>query len=103
MSKCSFKLSHYKHVLKKALKFGYKFTPFSDYPKYRKCKRLIILRHDIDLNISRALEMAKIESAFGIKATYFVRLHAQDYNPFEFKTYTMLKKIIKLGHEIGLH
>lgn len=103
MPECSFKLSHYKDVFKQALELGYKISAFKDYTKINKFKKIIILRHDIDFNIERALEMAKIENNLGVKATYFVRLHAKDYNPFEFKAYTILREILKMGHEIGLH
>ncbi len=103
MPECSFKLNHYKDVLKQALKLDYKISAFKDYPKINKFRKIILLRHDIDFNIERALEVAKIDNNLGIKATYFVRLHAKDYNPFEFKAYTILREILKMGHEIGLH
>ena len=103
MSKCSFKLSHFKEILERAKELGYVFTTFRDYEKVSDSNRLIILRHDIDYSITRALEIAKIESDLNIKATYFVRLHSKDYNPFEFKVYIKLREIVKLGHELGLH
>jgi len=59
--------------------------------------QFIILRHDVDLNPSRALNMAKIEHQYGIKATYYFR-----YMPFTYNT-NIIKTISKMGHEIGYH
>ena len=103
MTECSFKLIHYKDVLKRALKLGYQLSSFKNYPKVSNAKKVIILRHDIDLDIARALEMARIEKDLRISATYFVRLHAKDYNPFECKAHSILKQILSMDHEIGLH
>lgn len=38
-----------------------------------------------------------------IRGTFFVRLHAKEYNPFSFENYRCLKFIRKTGHEIGYH
>lgn len=103
MTKCSFKLSHFKEVFKRAKKLGYVFTTFRDYEKVAASNRLIILRHDIDFRVDRAYEIAKIEKDLGIRSTFFVRLHAKEYNPFEYISYTILRQIKDWGFEIGLH
>jgi len=65
--------------------------------------RLMILRHDVDLNIEGALHLAEVEADLGVQASYFVRLHARLYNPYELRTYRILHRILDMGHEIGLH
>lgn len=37
------------------------------------------------------------------RSTYFSRVHARLYNPFEYNTYGKLKEIESLGHEMALH
>jgi hypothetical protein len=61
------------------------------------------MRHDIDLSIDNCLTFARLEHELGIAATYFVRVHARLYNPFEFHTYRKLREIESLGHELALH
>lgn len=63
----------------------------------------IILRHDIDLSISAALKMAKLEHDLNIKSTYFALFSSNFYNLHDGKTAQTLKQISNLGHEIGLH
>jgi hypothetical protein len=100
---CSFTFTHYKNILRKAKDNGYTFITMEEYAKGKRADKLIIIRHDIDFSPSSALEFAKIENEFGVRAAYFVRVHADNYNPFGFKTYNEIRKIIELGHDIGLH
>lgn len=90
-------------MLKKALKDGYVFTNFRDYEKNKKAQKLIVLRHDVDYSPKRALEIAKIEKSLGLKSTFFIRVHGEHYHPLDRESYPIFKKILKLGHEIGLH
>jgi hypothetical protein len=83
-----------------AKKSGYKFGLFDG--TGRKSKKLLVLRHDIDVSPAPAAVMARIESGLGIKATYFVRIHGP-YNPFSFKNLSILREIDARGHVIGLH
>ncbi len=50
---------------------------------YSSGKRYLILRHDVDFSVDRALELAKIENNYGISSTYFFLLHSDFYNIFE--------------------
>ena len=98
---CSFKLSHYKEILELALKNRFAIRSFRDYSGEEKA---IILRHDVDFRLDRALEMAKIEISMCIQATYFIRLHSPTYNPFGFKEYKILRTLVdEYGMDIGLH
>jgi len=99
---CNFTIQHYKEVLEYAKK-KYVFQTFSEYVNSTKQSDVILLRHDIDYSIEKALEMAKLESNLGIKSTYFILLRGLFYNPYSPTNTIHLKKIIELGHEIGLH
>ena len=75
----------------------------SDYKNWRKYDQTVILRHDIDNDISKALDLAKLECDLGITSTYFVLVTSDFYNILSAKNENMLKEISKCGHGIGLH
>lgn len=79
---------------------GYQFT---NYKNYKSIDKPVIFRHDIDNSLERALEVAKLENDNDIKSTFFVLLSTNFYNVFSKQSNDILKKIINLGHEIGLH
>ncbi len=76
---------------------------FCDYIDYERFQRSVILRHDIDFSLEKALEFAELENYKGIKSTYFVLLSTDFYNVFSKKANGIIKGIIDLGHQIGLH
>jgi len=92
---------------KKALEFGYKIITCSQYVELKANnnlpKLIIVNRVDIDMSMKKADRLRLIFDKLEIKATFFVRLHAKEYNPFSFECYRILKKIRDSGHEIGYH
>lgn len=76
---------------------------FTNYKNYSNVDKPVILRHDIDNSIEKALEVAKIESNNDVNSTFFVLLSTEFYNIFSLKSYELLKEIINCGHTIGLH
>lgn len=101
--KCDFSYSHYRQILKEALRNDFVLTSFRDFEKNKKNPKIIILRHDIDYSPQRALVLAKIENKLSIKSTYFIRVHGEYYHPFDRINYPIFQQIINLKHEIGLH
>jgi len=65
--------------------------------------RTIVNRVDIDLSVKKAERLVRIFDQLSIQATFFVRLHAPEYNPFSFENFRILKLIRDHGYEIGLH
>lgn len=65
--------------------------------------RNLILRHDIDYSLERAVRMAEIEHEHGIRANYYVLMDSVYYNACEPTHIEALKNIINLGHHLGLH
>lgn len=76
---------------------------FSSYHDYRKSDKSVIVRHDIDMNIAKAVQMAEIEKQMGIFSTYFVLVTSNFYNIFSKENQEMLREMQQMGHEIGLH
>lgn len=66
-------------------------------------KHVCLLRHDVDVSMDFALDMARIEAAHGVRSTYFVMLRSPVYNLMSRHGTKVLEELISLGHEIGLH
>ena len=93
-------LAAYESLLKSFLQAGYRSTLFSETfgPQGH-----LFLRHDIDLCLDRAREMASCETALGVRATYFILLDTEFYNVFNKRGRAVLRDLQNLGHEVGLH
>jgi hypothetical protein len=74
-----------------------------NYHNYANTVAPCIIRHDIDFDVEKALRLAELEAAAEVKSTYFVLLNTNFYNICASGTQKMLKGILALGHEIGLH
>lgn len=73
------------------------------YQKHSLEKRVLVNRIDIDLSVKKTEKLLDIFQELKISGTFFVRLHAPEYNPFSFENYRILKRIINEGHELGYH
>ena len=90
----------YGELLKKLREHGYQTA---DYESWRQKERCVILRHDVDNDIQKAVEMAAFEQEQGVASTYFVLLTSNFYNVFSGESGQALQKIVSCGHKIGLH
>ena len=79
---------------------GYSIASYDDWSKFDKS---VILRHDVDYDIGKALEFAALEKDIGVNSTYFVLLTGNFYNLFSKVNLDKLHTISSFGHEIGLH
>ncbi|MEM9064505.1 MAG: hypothetical protein AAGB51_03335 [Planctomycetota bacterium] len=92
----------YRRIIEAALLAGYSCRPVrecdepSDGPS-------ILLRHDVDLSLDCAAELAELESSLGVRSTYFILLYNDLYNPLAPVGRELIERIASLGHEIGLH
>jgi hypothetical protein len=66
-------------------------------------KHLIIIRVDVDFSLKKAIPMLEIFKKLEIRATFFIRLHAEEYNPFSLENYPIIRRMIAEGHEVGYH
>jgi hypothetical protein len=65
--------------------------------------RVAFLRHDVDVDLTRAIRLAQIENRAGIAATYMVMNAGLLYRLNDASSRTALRELIELGHEIGIH
>lgn len=61
------------------------------------------LRHDVDISLKKALEMAEIESKNGFHSTYYILLSSPFYNALEAENLERIRMIRELGMGVGLH
>lgn len=90
----------YRQFLRRLSDDGYEFRTFSD---GLTGGNEVLLRHDVDLAIEAALEMARIEAELDIESTYCVLLTSALYNPLEAERREILREIDSMGHEVALH
>ena len=62
-------------------------------------KSFLILKHDVETNLNRALMFAKIENRYHHKGTYYI----QGYLLHDEKNISIMKEIKNLGHEVSYH
>jgi hypothetical protein len=94
-----FTYANYRELLKMA-KSGWKIF---DYRNIEWEEKFIVWRHDVDYSLNCSLKLAKIEQEERVKATYFINPHSEFYNTAEFSQHLLIKEILSLGHDIGLH
>ena len=78
---------------------GYRFSRFDHEPQAGD----IFLRHDVDLSLEAALQLARLEHERGARATYFLMTESVFYNLDSELGRDTLARLRELGHAVGLH
>jgi len=99
-----FTFDYYKVLLESFIENKYEFIFFDEINKIKDPKRkIVLLRHDIDFDPTKALELSMIENIYGIHSTFFFMLNSNFYNIHNIKILDAINKIIENGHKIGVH
>jgi hypothetical protein len=96
---CAFDLTHYRELLDAAKAGGYDWAAFDHVPRPGD----IYLRHDVDLSLEAAVEMARIEHDLGVRATYFLMRESAFYNLESHVGLSTQRQLREWGHHVGLH
>lgn len=64
---------------------------------------LLFLRHDVDVSLERALDVARIEQEMGISATYMVLTRTAMYDFRSAPNARLVRELRRCGHEVGVH
>lgn len=96
----NFTYDKYRELLGLAKTKGYTFSSYNDEKTFEKS---IILRHDVDFSLNKALDLAKLENELGISSTFFVLVTSDFYNLFSKQSVQIMNQIMNLKHVIGLH
>jgi hypothetical protein len=99
VSACSFSLSHYRELIERAKEGGYRFAGFDEPPRAGD----LILRHDVDLSLDAAVEMAELEAELGARSTWFLMTRSVFYNLASTRGDWALERLRDLGGRIAHH
>jgi hypothetical protein len=99
MGACGFDLTHYRELLEAAKTGGYSWAAFDHEPRSGD----LFLRHDVDLSLDAAVEMARLEHGLGVRATYFLMTESVFYNLDSSAGVEALRELRGLGHAVGFH
>lgn len=92
-------MSHYRELLEAAMAGGYHPAAFDRTPRPGD----LFVRHDVDLSLEAALQMAALEHELGIRATYFLMTESVFYNLDSHVGVHAHRQLRKWGHAVGLH
>ena len=96
MDPCAFDLRHYRELLTAG---DYTWATFDHEPRPGD----LFLRHDVDLSLEAALDMARLEHELGASATYFLMTEGGFYNLESPVGQDAIRELRDLGHAVGLH
>ena len=99
MGACAFDLTHYRELVEAATAGGYRWAHFDREPSTGD----VLLRHDVDLSLDAAVQMAELEHGLGASATYFLMTDSVFYNLGSRAGRDALERLRGLGHAVGLH
>jgi UDP-GlcNAc3NAcA epimerase len=94
----------YRALLREILGRDYRFSAFPEAERLlAEGQPFMLMRHDIDFSIEAALAMAEIEAEVSVQATYFFMLRTDHYNILSREGTDRVRRILDLGHHLGLH
>ncbi len=83
-------------LLRKLKSAGYSFQTVKDYI-YQPEKRVVLLRHDIDIWAGFSRTFSRLEQSLGVRGTYYYRTIKYCFDP------SVMRQVALAGHEIGYH
>ena len=66
-------------------------------------KHNFFVRHDVDISLKKAVQMAEIEHQNNIRSTYYILLSSPFYNALEAENLERIRMLIEFGMDVGLH
>ena len=104
-SKFLFTFNILEGYFRKALDLGYDIITCSAYAKNQKklTRPTLVNRIDIDFSCKKAKRIVEIFDELGIHGTFCLRLHAPEYNPFDFENYKIIKSLLANENELAYH
>ena len=97
-----FTYDYYQNLLKTFLDKEMNFIFFDELEEFS-TEKFVLLRHDVDFDIDKALKMAILENSLSINSTYFFLHNSEFYNLYHMENVNKIKYLMSLGHKISLH
>jgi len=99
-----FSVEGYGQLLSTLKDQGYSFCGYEEIDsRLAEGRPFVVLRHDIDISLRPALEIARVEHEHGVQATYFVLLRSPFYNVLSRFSAEIMSQIHDYGHQIATH
>ena len=89
-----FTINKYRELVSALKDAGYEFVTYAEYAEGHRADKLVVMRHDVDRDMRRAVAMAQVEREMGVRASYYFREKFIDDE---------IRYIESLGHEVGYH
>lgn len=96
---CAFSTAHYRELLEAAKVGGYRFAGFDRPPEPGD----LIIRHDVDLSLAAALQIAEIEADAGAWSTWFLMTRSVFYNLMSEEGEQAIARLRELGGRVAHH
>ena len=96
---CQFDLAHYRELLEAAKAGGYHWAGFERPPTPGD----LLLRHDVDLSLTAAVELAEVEAELGAWSTWFLMTRSVFYNLASPEGERAIARLRELGGRIAHH
>jgi hypothetical protein len=97
LNNLDFTLDKYRELCQHALISGYQIASVSSYLQSpNPGQPQLVMRHDVDRFVGKALRMAYVEKSLNIRSTYYFRKSG-------FSHPETIRSISAMGHEIGFH
>lgn len=105
MHQCDFTYRHLDEIFSTALRLGYTVMPLAQWYTERPLpeEKVLVLRVDVDDCLERTWVFRDIFNRQGVKASFFFRLHANEYNVLALDNMRLLRTLVEDGHEVELH
>lgn len=86
----------YERLLRRLVDAGCAFVGFDDR------EAGVVLHHDVELSLDRALTMARLETTLRIRGTYFLPIDAPVHDVSTVRFDRSVRTLARLGHDVGL-
>lgn len=81
-----------------------KFLPMClDFEEAMNAEKFCILRHDVEFDVERAHELAKIDNDKNFKSSFLFQVNSNAYNIASVRNKKLINEINEMGSSIGLH
>jgi hypothetical protein len=100
-----FTFANLEKMYQKVIDNGYQIITCQEYALRKEYlqEKILVNRVDIDFSIVKTKKIIDLFNKLSIKGSFFLRLHAPEYNPFSFENYKVIKYLLDSGHELGYH
>ncbi len=94
----------YRSLIRSLRDAGYEPAAFAEAGSMLQAgKSFVLLRHDVDFDVQAAATLAEIDTDEQFPSTFFLLLRTLHYNLFSREASAAVRRILALGHRVGLH